>query len=332
MDNISYADAEVLCDALEDIEGVKSVTFDDTTKHYVDGAALFSVTFDGENDDPLCEESLNKIETEMQDYDAYISAELGNTKAETIAKEINVVMVLTCGIILAVLLFTSRTYVEVPVMITTFGAAAILNKGSNFMFGEISFVSDSIAIVLQLALAIDYAIILCHRYMEERESSEPMDAVVAALCKAIPEISGSCLTTLSGLAAMAFMHFQIGLDMSMVLIKAIILSILSVFTLMPGLLYSFSSKIDSTHHRNFVPNITGFTNVVIRLRHVTPIIFVVCLIASFLISQNCPYVYSYEHLTTYTKNDSQIAEEKIKDTFTASKIIALQSKSQENEK
>lgn len=58
------------------------------------------------------------------------------------------------------------------------------------MFGEISFVSDSIAIVLQLALAIDYAIILCHRYMEERESSEPMDAVVAALCKAIPEISG----------------------------------------------------------------------------------------------------------------------------------------------
>ena len=84
-----------------------------------------------------------------------------------------------------------------------------------------------------------------------------MDAVVAALCKAIPEISGSCLTTLSGLAAMAFMHFQIGLDMSMVLIKAIILSILSVFTLMPGLLYSFSSKIDSTHHRNFVPNITG---------------------------------------------------------------------------
>ena len=119
------------------------------------------------------------------------------------------------------------------------------------MFGEISFVSDSIAIVLQLALAIDYAIILCHRYMEERESSEPMDAVVAALCKAIPEISGSCLTTLSGLAAMAFMHFQIGLDMSMVLIKAIILSILSVFTLMPGLLYSFSSKIDSTHHRNF---------------------------------------------------------------------------------
>ena len=166
VDNISYADAEVLCDTLEDIEGVKSITFDDTTKHYVDGAALFSVTFDGENDDPLCEESLHKIETEMQDYDAYISAELGNTKAETIAKEINVVMVLTCGIILAVLLFTSRTYMEVPVMIMTFGAAAILNKGSNFMFGEISFVSDSIAIVLQLALAIDYAIILCHRYME----------------------------------------------------------------------------------------------------------------------------------------------------------------------
>ncbi|MGN1231644.1 MAG: MMPL family transporter, partial [Anaerotignum sp.] len=323
VDNISYGDAELLCGSLEEIEGVKEIAFDDTTKHYADGAALFSVTFSGEDDDPLCETALANIRTAVEDYDSYLSAELGNTKAETIAEEMNLVMVLACVIILSVLLFTSRTYMEIPVQILTFGMAAILNKGTNFIFGEISFVSDSIAIVLQLALAIDYAIILCHRYMEERETSEPMEATVTALCKAIPEISGSCMTTLSGLAAMAFMHFEIGRDMSMVLIKAIILSILSVFTLMPGLLYSFSGKIDSTHHKNFVPKITPWTNLVVKLRHVTPIVFAVLLVASFLISKDCPYVYSYTHLNTFTKNESQIAKDKISDTFTASNVLAV---------
>lgn len=323
VDNIAYPDAERLCEELTEIPGVKEIAFDDTTKHFVDGAALFSVTFEGESDDAICETALQQIRTETESYDTYISAELGNSRAEMIDAEMKIVMLLACVIIVSVLLFTSRTYMEVPVLILTFGMAAILNKGTNFIFGEISFISDSVAIVLQLALAIDYAIILCHRYMEERETQEPMDAVVTALCKAIPEISGSCLTTLSGLAAMAFMHFQIGYDMSVVLIKAIILSILSVFTLMPGLLYSFSSKIDSTHHKNFVPKITAWTNLVVKLRKVTPCIFAVVLVASFLISNDCPYVYSYVHLKTFAQNESQIAKDKIQDTFTASNVLAV---------
>lgn len=323
VDNIAYPDAEQLCTELEKIEGVKEIAFDETAKHYADGAALFSVTFDGESDDPIAESALKEIEAETEAYDVYVSAELGNTRAEAIDSEMQIVMVLAVVTIVAVLFFTSRTYMEVPVMLITFGMAAILNKGTNFLFGEISFISNSVAIVLQLALAIDYAIILCHRYMEERESHEPMDAVVEALCKAIPEISGSCLTTLSGLAAMAFMHFKIGYDMSVILIKAIILSILSVFTLMPGLLYSFSSKIDSTHHRNFVPKITPWANLVVRLRYITPVIFAVLLVVSFLVSNHCEYVYSYGPLHTFAKNDSQIASEKIDETFQESNVLAV---------
>ena len=332
IDNISYTDAEALCDELEEIQGVKEIAFDETEKHYADGAALFSVTFEGESDDPICETALDEIEVETADYDVYISAELGNTKADTIAAEMQMVMVLVGVIILSVLLFTSRTYMEVPVLLLTFGMAAVLNKGTNFLFGEISFVSNSVAIVLQLALAIDYAIILCHRYMEERENGEPMEAVIQALRKAIPEISGSSLTTLSGLAAMAFMHFKIGYDMSIILIKAILMSLLSVFTLMPGLLYSFSSKIDSTHHRNFVPQIRPWTKLVVKLRHITPIVFGVLLVVSFLISKDCAYVYSYIQLDTFMKNESQIAREKIEDTFTASNVLAVLIPSGEYEK
>lgn len=323
VDNIALSDAEALCDVLEDIEGVKEISFDDTEKHYNGGAALFSVTFDGENDDPVCETALHAIEETLADYDTCISAEVGDATSARIASEMNLVMLIACVIILVVLLLSSHTYMEIPVLILTFGAAALLNKGTNYLLGTISFISNSIAVVLQLALAIDYAIILCHRYTEERETKEAREAVITALCKSIPEISGSCLTTLSGLAAMGFMQFKIGLDMSIVLIKAIIISILTVFTLMPGLLMSFSPLIDKTHHKSFIPRITAWNNAVVKTRFVTPCIFVALIVGAFFLSNACPYAYSYTNLSTVTQNESQIAAQRIRDAFGTDNVLAV---------
>ena len=206
---------------------------------------------------------------------------------------------------------------------TTFATAAILNKGTNFLFGEISFVSNSIAVVLQLALAIDYAIILCHRYSEERVIMQPREAAATALSKAIPEIAGSCLTTISGLGAMMFMRFKIGFDMGMVLIKAICISIICVFTLMPGLLMLFSGLIDKTPHKNFVPNITPVGKAALKTRYVIPPVFAVLLVAAFIFSNKCPYVYGYSTLHTAKQNETQIAEQKIDDTFGGDNLMAL---------
>ena len=323
VDSVSYEEAEELCSDLENINGVKEIVFDETEDHYNDMSALFSVTFDGTADDEICKTALSEIENKLADYDVYISAELGDTQAETTEKEMNLVMVIAAVIIVTVLLITSRTYMEIPVLLLTFGTAAILNKGTNFMFGTISFISNSIAVVLQLALAIDYAIILCHRYTEEREKNEPREAVIEALCKAIPEISGSCLTTLSGLAAMGFMQFKIGFDMSIVLIKAIIISILTVFILMPGLLMSFSKLIDKTHHRSFVPKINSWSKAVVKARFITPWVFAFLIIVAFFLSNNCPYAYSYTNLTTINQNESQIAENMINDTFGTTNVLAV---------
>ena len=323
VDNIALSDAEALCETLEDLEGVKEIAFDDTAKHYNGGAALFSVTFDGESKDPVCERALHAIEEALAEYDTCISAEIGDADSARIANEMNLVMLIACVIILVVLLLSSHTYMEIPVLILTFGAAALLNKGTNYLLGTISFISNSIAVVLQLALAIDYAIILCHRYTEERETKEAREAVITALCKSIPEISGSCLTTLSGLAAMGFMQFRIGLDMSIVLIKAIIISILTVFTLMPGLLMSFSPLIDKTHHKSFIPRITAWNNAVVKMRFVTPCIFLVLIVGAFFLSQNCPYAYSYTNLTTISQNESQIAEQRIEDAFATDNVLAV---------
>lgn len=323
IDNISYNKAEEIYERLENTEGVKSVEFDGTEEHFKNASALFTVTFDGESGDKESEDALNRIKEQLGGWDLYITSDAADTQSKDLEEEMKVVMAIAVAIIVAVLLLTSKTYGEIPVLLLTFGTAAALNKGTNFLLGEISFVSNSVAVVLQLALAIDYAIILCHRFSEERVYMEPREAAITALSKAIPEISGSCLTTISGLGAMMFMHFKIGFDMGLVLIKAIMLSILCVFTLMPGLLMLFSKLIDKTPHKNFVPNITKIGKFAIKTRFVIPPLFAVILVAAFIFSNKCPYVYGYTTLSTVKQNATQIAEEKIEDTFGGSNMMAL---------
>ncbi len=323
VDNIAYSQAEALAEQVEAIEGVKSVEFDGTEDHYQGGGALLSITYGGTASDPVSLAALEEVKALLEDYDVYVTGDTGDSASESLDAEMQVVMIIAVVIILVVLLFTSHTYMEIPVLLMTFGMAALMNKGTNFIFGEISFVSDSVAVVLQLALAIDYAIILCHRYTEEREHLEAREAVVAALSKAIPEISGSSMTTLSGLGAMCFMQFKIGYDLGLVLMKAIVLSLLAVFTLMPGLLMSFSPLIDRTHHKNFVPQITGWGRLAVKTRFVMPPLFVVLLIGGFVFANRCPYAYGQTDLTTFRKNDTQIAQAKVNGTFGSVNTLAV---------
>jgi len=323
VDNISYAQAEALAKKLEALEGVKSVEFDDTEGHYTQGAALYSVTYEGTAEEQISLDALGRVREALDGYDLYVTGDTGADSSASLDAEIQVVMVISVVIILLVLLFTSQTYAEIPVMMLTFGTAAILNKGTNFLFGEISFISNSVAVILQLALAIDYAIILCHRYTEERERMEAREAAIIALSKAIPEISGSSLTTLSGLGALCFMQFGIGKDMGVILMKSILLSMLSVFTLMPGLLMSFSRLIDRTHHRNFVPKITAWGNLAVKTRFIVPPIFVVFLIGGFIFANKCPYAFGKEGLPTFSKNDAEIAQEKVEGVFGRENVLAV---------
>ena len=332
VDNISFAKAEELAGLLEQADGVKSVEFDNTEDHYKTGAALFSITYDGTAEDPVSLSALEEVKKVLEGYDVYITGDTGDSASASLDAEMQVVMLVAVVIILLVLLFTSQTYAEIPVLLMTFGLAALLNMGTNFLLGEISFVSDSVAVVLQLALAIDYAIILCHRYTEERTHLEAREAVVIALSKAIPEISGSSLTTLSGLGAMCFMKFGIGKDLGFVLMKAIVLSLLSVFTFMPGLLMSFSRLIDRTHHRSFVPRITLWGKLVVKLRFILPPVFVLALAGGAVLSNRCPYAYTQNGLPTFTKNESQIAQEKVDETFGAQNTLAILVKAGDYEK
>ena len=321
--NITYAKAEALVDQIEAVDGVDSVEFDGTTDHYKDASALYTVTFDGEEMDDISIHALHQIEDMLSDYDLYVDTSVGVDSSADLAAEMGSILAIAAIIIVLVLTLTSRSYAEVPVLVLTFGAAALLNKGTNFVFGTISFISNSVTVILQLALAIDYAIILCHRFSDEHETKNVRDACVAALSKAIPEISSSSLTTISGLAALGFMHFGIGIDMAMVLIKAIIFSLLSVFTLMPGLLMLFSRWIDKTKHKNLMPKITVVGKMAVKTRYIIPPVFVAVAAVAAVFANKCPYCYTYTDLTTPKQSTSQIAHQKIKGTFGSSTMVAI---------
>ena len=321
--NIAYEDAERMLDDLKEIKGVQSIDFDDTTDHYNNASALYSITFNYDETDDACLESLDKVKEYLSGQDIYVKTDLGNTQAETIEREINMIMVYVAIVIVAVLLFTSETYGEIPVLILTFGVGMIVNQGTNYLLGKISFVSNSVTSILQLALSIDYAIIFCNRFKEEHKSLPIREAVILALSKSIPEIGASSLTTIGGLVAMLFMQFRLGPDMAICLIKSIGFALLSAFVVMPGLLVLFGPLIDRTGHKNFVPKISFIGSYDYATRHIVPIIFIVVLFFAFRLSSDCPYAYGYSVLSTPKLNETQIAENMIEDNFSSSNMMAL---------
>lgn len=144
-----------------------------------------------------------------------------------------------------------------------------------------------------------------------------------ALSKAIPEIASSSLTTIGGLVAMMFMQFGIGRDMALCLIRAIFLSLLSVFLLMPGLLMLFGKLMDKTRHKSFIPKIPFVGKFAYKTRFVMPVIFVALIVVAYLISSKCPYVYGYSKIDTPIQSDSQLVDEMIDESFGTSNMVAL---------
>ena len=321
--NLPLADAFDLQEKLEDVEGVQGVAFDESDEHYNNVSALFSVTFDYDEDDERCLDALERVKNSLAGYDLYVSTDLGNTQEETIDHEISVIMVYVAIVIVTVLLFTSETYGEVPVLILTFVVALVLNQGTNFMMGKISFISNSVTSILQLALSIDYAIIFCNRFKEEHRSLPLREAVIVALSKSIPEIGASSLTTIGGLVAMLFMQFKLGPDMALCLIKSILFALLSAFVVMPGLLMLFGPLIDKTGHRSFVPKIPFVGKLAYATRHVVPILFVALAVISCRLSSDCPYAYGYGLISAPKLNETQIAENMIDDNFSTKNLMAL---------
>ncbi len=314
--NISYEDASELKEQIVALDGVKDLPFENTEKYYKESSALFTITYDGTEDDEVCVNAYNQVISLMEGHDALVSSSLVDNYASQLASDINRILILAVGIIIIVLLFTSNSFAEVIVFMIVFGVSALLNMGTNYWFGTISFISNSVCVILQLALAIDYAIILSHRFAEEKEKNPSSEeAMVEALSKAIVEISSSSLTTISGLIALCCMSLKLGQDLGLVLAKSIICSMFTVFLLMPSLMILFSKMIDKTSHKSFVPKISWFGKGILKLRYVLVAVFVTLVCGGAYFSNNISYVYSQSSIDTSSPTEEMIAKQEINRIF-----------------
>ncbi|HAG69500.1 MAG TPA: RND transporter [Lachnospiraceae bacterium] len=321
--NVSFEQGQEIADMIEKDPGVFSVDYEDTDEYYANGSAKLVVTFEYDESDPVCLEALDRVKAMVEEYDSYVSTTLGDITAELINEEMKVISALVVVVVLVVLLFTTEAYMEIPVLLITFGGGAILHMGTNFIFGTISFVSDSVTIVLQLALSVDYAVIFLNRYKEEHQTLPVRDAVIEALSKAIPEIAGSSLTTIGGLIAMTFMQYQMGPDLGIVLIKAIIISLISVFLLMPGVIMLFAGMMEKTKHRSFIPQIPFVGRFAYATRLIIPPLFLGVIILAYFVSSYCPYVFGTSKITAPLENRVQLAERMIGTSFTNDNMVAV---------
>lgn len=311
-----------------ELDGVTSVSFDGASKDsYKDGNALINIFYSGGSGDSAAADAYGKTVDILDScgYTYTVPTPLVNDYADTLASEMVIIIAIAAAVIAIVLLFTSKSFAEVLAFPVVFVVAALLNMGTNYWLGKISFVSNTVCIILQLALAIDYAIILCHRFTEEKDKapSDPKAALITALSKAIPEIASSSLTTVAGLVALMFMQLGLGFDLGMVLAKSIICSLLTVFLLMPCILLWLTKLMDRSRHRNFVPKVTGLGVGVIKLRYVLITVFAVMFALCAWFSQSITFCYSQNSIDTSRPTSTMTAQREMEEIFGANNMFVV---------
>lgn len=322
--NITYEKAEELAESIRGFDCVSRVEFDKSERHYKNASALLSIYFSATESDPGVEKARVLIRQVLAPYDTYTYSLSWEGYDDELAREMVGILAISSAVIIIILTITSRSYFEVVIISIVFFFAALLNMGTNYWLGEISSITKSIAIILQLALAIDYAIIFIHRYQDETEiRSSTREAVTNSLSKAIIEISSSSLTTIAGLVALMFMQFRLGYDLGTVLAKGIVCSMLTVFLLMPGLLLLFPGAIRRSAHKNLIPDISPWGRFLSKSAYCFVWLFLLIIPAAIICSGRTVYAFDNSAVTELVYSENREAMHKIRGTFAYSTHIAV---------
>lgn len=245
------------------------------------------------------------------------------------------------GVILLILLLACDSYFEPLLFLVTIGVAVALNLGTNYFLGEISDVTAGVAAILQLALSMDYSIILMNRYRQELAvTDDRTEAMENALTASFGAIAGSGVTTIVGLLMLLFMSFQIGTDLGVVLAKGVAFSMLCVFTALPGLILMFHKVIEKTTRRrkphpergrNPLQALGCFSY---RFRWLIAAIFLLLFVGGYLLQGQTATVYTLSkvdpvaevfpkdnRLVLLYENQDEVAAGKIVETLSAQSVV-----------
>ena len=300
--DVSIYEAYMYKQRIENIDGVDMVTWmtedvymtedfidlDAEKDYYRDRCAVMDVTFDKGDNDELTKEAVGRIQDMLGERGRYAGPAVENKSLEeTLDKEMQVIMTVAVILILIILCATTDSWFEPVLFLSVMGIAIILNMGSNIMLGTISFMSSSVAAVLQLATSMDYSVFLLHTYVRRNEAKpgNKEKAMAGALKESAVSILSSAMTTFVGFMALLSMRFGLGRDVGLVLGKSIICSVATVLFLMPALLLRFGDLIEKTKHRTLMPKFKLVSKAVFKVRYLVLALMIIVVVPAY-VAQN----------------------------------------------
>lgn len=296
MKDVAHVKEVIWYDTLADISIPMDILPDEVREAFNNeekNSTLMIVTFDTSMS---ADETLDAIEeirglTKNQCFLSGMSATVTDIK-KICNSEAVMYVVIAAGLSALVLALTMDSFLIPVFFLLSIGMAILYNLGTNFVTGEISFITQALAAVLQLAVTMDYSIFLWHSYQEnqERFPGDKNRAMAHAISNTITSVVGSSITTVAGFVAMCFMTFTLGMDLGIVMAKGVVLGVIGCVTILPAMILVFDKAIEKTSHRAIIPDLGKIGNFVTKKYIVFIVLFLVIL---------GPALYGYTHNEVY---------------------------------
>ena len=311
IEDMDDQDIKVLADDIEDLEGVKDVIWygtiadsslprealpDDLYDFFNNADAdsqLMLVTFKDTMGSDETMEAIDKMNGMVKDHCFVAGMGAVNTDTKNLTLQQAPIYVLIAAILSMIIMGITMESIVVPMLfLLSIGMAIIYNLGTNFIQGEISYLTLALTAVLQLAVTMDYSIFLWHSYQEqiERYDGDKKRAMAHAISHTIVSVTGSSVTTVAGFIALCFMSFTLGLDLGIVMAKGVIIGVIGCVTILPALILVCDKAIEKTKHRVLMPDISKISGWVTKHFRLIAVLFVIILI---------PALYGYTHTNVY---------------------------------
>lgn len=303
IEDVTLYEAKQYKDKLEKVDGVDQIMWLDTGTdvfssdafinfnsidgYYKDGSAVMDIVFEKGDTSRKTSRAIDAMQEITGEKGHYVGMAVQNKSlAENVTKEMKLILTLGVLMIFIILCLTTNSWFEPVLYLIVMGVAILINKGTNIFLGEISFLTNSVSAVLQLAVSMDYSIFLIHAFTREKNKGlDQMTALTNAINEALNSIFASSLTTIVGFIVLAFMKFNIGFDMGIVLAKGIIFSLLTVVFFMPAMILRLTPMIEKTGHRSFMPGFDKLSRGIYRIRYGV-LIFVAIFVIPAYTAQN----------------------------------------------
>ena len=320
MEKVDHVKKILWYDSLADLSIPKTMLPDKVQDAFINedkDATLMVIFFDSSMSS---DETMNAIEelrsvADKQCYISGMSAVVTDTKNLS-DKEVPIYVLIAVILAVIVLSLTMDSALIPVFFLLSIGMAIIYNLGSNVFFGEISYVTQALAAVLQLGVTMDYSIFLWHSYEEnqERFPDDKKRAMAHAISNTLTSVIGSSITTVAGFIALCFMSFTLGLDLGVTMAKGVIFGVICCVTVLPSMILVFDKAIDKTRHKAIIPDLGVISGWVVKHYKAFIITFIIVLI---------PALWGYTHYEVYYdlagtlpgNLDSVIANDKLDETF-----------------